>query len=201
MPVAPSAEWIGQIRAGLPELPVDRRRRWVDDLGLSHEDAEVLSESPELAAYFEATAARSDPKAAANWIRGELRAQLRERGEEPWQSAVTPERLAELLSLLDERVISVPAAKEVLAEVVAGGAEPRDVVEARGLAQVSDEGELLALVERLVAEHPDQARQLREGKDRVVGFFVGQAMKASGGRADPRALGDLVRRVALTEEG
>ncbi len=197
VPIAPSPEWVAQVRAGLPELPVDRRRRWVRDLGLSHEDAEVLSETPELAGYFEAAAAVADPKAAANWIRGELRAQLRERGQEPWQSTVTPARLAELLALLDEGTISVPAAKEVLAAVIADDAEPRAVVEDRGLAQVSDEGELLALVERLVAEHPEQARQLRDGKDRIVGFFVGQAMKASGGRADPRALGDLVRRVVL----
>src|SRR5262245_41765895 len=169
VPLAPGRAWVEEIRAGLPELPVDRRRRWVRDLGLSHEDAEVLSETPELAAYFEAAAAVADPKAAANWIRGELRAQLRERGEEPWESPVTPERLGELIALLEERTISVPAAKEVLAEVIATGAEPRAVVQAKGLAQVSDEGELLALVERIVAEHPDQAQQLRDGKDRVVG--------------------------------
>jgi aspartyl-tRNA(Asn)/glutamyl-tRNA(Gln) amidotransferase subunit B len=163
------------------------------ELGLTFEDAEVLSETPELGDYFEDVAARADPKAAANWIRGELRAQLRELGQEPWQSLVTPERLAELLGLLEDRTLSVPLAKEVLAEVARTGAAPRDVVEEKGLGQISDEGELGALVERLLEENPAQAGQLRDGKDKLVGYFVGQAMKATGGRADPARVGALVR--------
>ncbi|MGD9697044.1 MAG: Asp-tRNA(Asn)/Glu-tRNA(Gln) amidotransferase subunit GatB [Thermoleophilia bacterium] len=196
VPVVPDRAWVEQLRAGLPEGPVRRRRRWAADLGLTYEDAEVLSETTELGDYFEAVAAKADPKAAANWIRGELRAQLRERGEEPWQSAVTPDRLAALLGLLDDRTLSVPLAKEVLAEVVATGAEPGEVVEAKGLGQISDEGELVALVERLLADNPAQAEQLRGGKDKLVGFFVGQAMKATGGRADPGRVGALVRERA-----
>ena len=117
VPVVPDPAWVEEIRASLPELPVSRRRRWVDELGLSFEDAEVLAETPELAAWFEEVAAQADPKAAANWIRGELRAQLRELGQEPWESRVTPAHMAELLGLLDDRTLSVPAAKEVLAEV------------------------------------------------------------------------------------
>jgi aspartyl-tRNA(Asn)/glutamyl-tRNA(Gln) amidotransferase subunit B len=193
VPVAPDPAWVEEIRAGLPELPADRRRRWVDELGLSFEDAEVLSETPELAAWFEEVAGRADPKAAANWIRGELRAQLRELGQEPWESRVTTSHMAELLGLLADRAISVPAAKEVLAEVVATGDRPAGIVERRGLGQIQDEGELVALVERLLADNPAQAQQLRDGKDKVVGFFVGQAMKATGGTADPARVGELVR--------
>ena len=196
VPMAPDPAWVDELRAGLPELPVDRRRRWADELGLTYEDAEVLSETAELGDYFEAVAARADPKAAANWIRGELRAQLREAGQEPWESRVTPELLAELVGLRDDRTLSEPAAKEVLAEVVRSGASPRAVVEERGLGQISDEGELAALVERLLAENPDQAAQLRGGKDKLVGYFVGQAMKATGGRADPARVGELVREAA-----
>ena len=193
MPVVPDRAWVEEIRAELPELPADQRRRWLGELGLSFEDAEVLSETPELAAWFEEVAAAADPKAAANWIRGELRAQLRELGQEPWESKVTPAHMAELLGLLDDRTLSTPLAKEVLGEVIASGAAPSAVVAEKGLGQISDEGELIAIVERLLADNPEQARQLREGKDKLVGFFVGQAMKATQGKADPARVGELVR--------
>jgi aspartyl-tRNA(Asn)/glutamyl-tRNA(Gln) amidotransferase subunit B len=196
VPMAPDPAWVEELRAGLPELPVDRRRRWAAELGLTYEDAEVLSETAELGDYFEAVADRADPKAAARWIRGELRAQLREAGQEPWQSMVTPELLAELIALREDRTLSEPAAKEVLAEVVRSGASPRAVVEERGLGQISDDGELIALVDRLLEENPAQAEQLRGGKDKLVGYFVGQAMKATGGRADPARVSELVREKA-----
>ncbi len=199
VPVVPDRAWVEELRAGLPELPADQRRRWAADLGISFEDAEVLSETQELADYFEAVAAIADPKAAANWVRGELRAQLRERDQEPWESNATPARLAEIIAMIDDRTLSVPLAKEVLAEVIASGSEPRDVVAEKGLGQISDEGELIAIVERLIEENPAQAAQLRDGKDKLVGFFVGQAMKATGGRADPARVGELVKeRVGLS---
>jgi len=193
VPVVPDRAWVEELRAGLPELPADQRRRWAADLGISFEDAEVLSETRELADYFEAVAAIADPKAAANWVRGELRAQLRERDQEPWESNATPARLAEIIAMIDDRTLSVPLAKEVLAEVISSGSEPRDVVAEKGLGQISDEGELIAIVERLIEENPAQAAQLRDGKDKLVGFFVGQAMKATGGRADPARVGELVK--------
>jgi aspartyl-tRNA(Asn)/glutamyl-tRNA(Gln) amidotransferase subunit B len=196
LPVVPDRAWVEELRAGLPELPVDRRRRWMHELGLTFEDAEVLSESVPLGNYFEAVAALADPKTAANWVRGELRAQLRAVDQEPWESRVTPERLAELIGLLERREISVPAAKEVLAEVIASGAAPAEVVAEKGLGQIQDEGELIALVDRLLGDNPAQADQLRGGRDKVVGFFVGQAMKATGGRADPARVGELVRERA-----
>ena len=197
VPVVPDRAWVEEIRAGLPELPVDRRRRWQQELGLTYEDAEVLSESAELAAYFEAVAAVAPPKSAANWVRGELRAQLRERGQEPWESSVTPAALGEIIAMVEAREISMPNAKAVLAEVVATGAAPREVVAAKGLGAISDETELIAIVDRLLADNAAQAQQLRDGKDKVVGFFVGQAMKATQGRADPGRIGELVRERAL----
>ncbi len=193
VPVVPDPAWVDRLRAALPELPVDRRRRWMAELGITFEDAEVLSESAELATYFEDLAARVDPKAAANWVRGELRAQLRERDEEPWESRATPERLAGLLELLDARTINVPAAKEVLAELIERGGDAVAIVEAKGLGQITDESELDELVARLIADNPEQAQQLRDGKEKVLGFFVGQAMKATEGRADPKRVGELVR--------
>jgi aspartyl-tRNA(Asn)/glutamyl-tRNA(Gln) amidotransferase subunit B len=199
VPLVAEPAGIETLRASLSALPVERRRAWVRDLGLSYEDAEVLAESPELAAFFEEAADLADPKAVANWLRGELRAQLRERGEHPWDSAVTPAHLAELVGLVGDGTISAPTGKEVLAEVIATGDAPAVIVETRGLGAISDEGELVELVDRLIADNPAQAQQLRDGRDKVVGFFVGQAMKATGGRADARRVGELVReRVAVT---
>ena len=196
VPVVPDRAWVDELRTGLPELPADQRRRWTADLGISYEDAEVLSETAELGDYFEAVAAKADPKAAANWIRGELRAQLREVGQEPWESRVTPAHLIELLGLLADRTLSVPLAKEVLAEVIASGAAPAQVVEDKGLGQISDEGELVALVAKLFDDNPTQAEQLRGGKEKLLGFFVGQAMKATQGRADPGRVSALVKEHA-----
>ncbi len=200
VPVVPDPAWVEELRAGLPELPVDLRRRWVRDLGISFEDAEVLSEPEALVRYFEDVAGKADPKSAANWVRGELRAQLRERDQEPWESLVTPAHLADLIGLIDDRTLSVPLAKEVLAQVIATGAAPAVIVQEKGLGQISDESALVEIVERLLAENPAQAAQLREGRDKLVGFFVGQAMKASGGRADPARIGALVREKSGLEK-
>jgi aspartyl-tRNA(Asn)/glutamyl-tRNA(Gln) amidotransferase subunit B len=197
VPVAPDPAWVDELQAGLPELPIPLRRRLVDEMGLSAEDAEVITESPALVAYYMEAAGQADPKACANWIRGELRAQLRDSGQEPWESNVTPAHIAELVGLLESNTVSVPAAKEVLAGVIATGDSPAAVVEAKGLGQISDEGELAAIIKSIVDANPEQAQQLREGKDKVIGFFVGQAMKQTGGRADPQAVQRLVRDAVL----
>ena len=199
LPIVPDRAWVAQIRAELPELLIDRRERWMTDLGLTFEDAEVLADPPELGDYFEQVAALAPAKSAANWVRGDLRALLRERGEEPWQSHVSPTALAELIGLAESREISMPSAKAVLAHLAVHGGEPRAVVDELGLGAISDESELVALVDRLIAENPAQAQQLRAGRDKLVGFFVGQAMKATQGRADPARIGELVlERVAAT---
>ncbi len=191
--VEPDPAWVEELRRDLPELPGAVRRRWVADLGLSFEDAEVLSEQPELVAYFQRAAALTDPKLAANWIRGELRAQLRELGQEPWESRVTPELMAELVDLVAARTVSQAVAKDVLAEVIAGGGSPGAIVQAKGLGQIADSGELEAVVDRLLAENPAQAQELRDGKEKLVGFFVGQAMKETQGRADAAAVTAIIR--------
>jgi aspartyl-tRNA(Asn)/glutamyl-tRNA(Gln) amidotransferase subunit B len=197
LPIVPDRAWVADIRSGLPELPIDRRERWMRELGLTFEDAEVLSDPPELGDYFERVAALAPPKSAANWVRGDLRAQLRERGQEPWESGVAPDALADLIGMAEAREISMPSAKAVLTHMIEHGGAPRDVVAELGLGAIQDESELVALVDRLIADNPVQAEQLREGRDKLVGFFVGQAMKATQGRADPGRIGELVReRVA-----
>ncbi|MFM8828976.1 MAG: hypothetical protein ACKOGE_06820 [Actinomycetota bacterium] len=129
-------------------------------------------------------------------MRGDLRAQLREAGTEPWQSKVTPAHIAALVDLLAGGTIAVPAAKEVLAGMIETGDQPAAVVDSKGLGAM-DESELEAIVAELVAANPDQAQQLRDGKDKVLGFFVGQAMKKTGGRANPQAVQKLVRAAVL----
>jgi aspartyl-tRNA(Asn)/glutamyl-tRNA(Gln) amidotransferase subunit B len=192
VPIAPPAEWLEELRSTLPELPVARRARWSREWGLTWEDANVLSDSPELAAYFEDAAARvEDPKAAANLIRNELFSILRERGEDVSSSAVTPERLAGVVALLRDRTISMPIAKEVLAEVATTGADPAAIVEEKGLAQMGGDS-LGPVVDAVIADNADAWQKLLAGEDKLLGFFVGQAMKATGGRADPAAVRALV---------
>ena len=198
VPVAPDPAWVEQLRTEQPELPIPLRRRLVNEMGLTQEDAEVITGSPELVSYFLEAAGLADPKSCANWIRGELRAQLRELGQEPWQSKVTPAHVAALVGLLAEGTVSVPAAKEVLAGVIETGDDPATVVEARGLGQM-DAGDLSAIIAEIVTANPDQAQQLRDGKDKVMGFFVGQTMKRTGGRAEPQAVQALVRAAVLGE--
>ena len=195
-PVVPDRAWVEELRAALPELPIDRRERWIREYGLTFEDAEVLSEPVQLGDYFEQVAALAPPKSAANWVRGELRALLRDRGQEPWESRVSPAALAEIITLVESREISMPSAKAVLGHVVEHGGLPREVVAALGLGAIQDEPALVAIVEQLLADNPVQAQQMREGKDKLIGFFVGQAMKATQGRADPARISELVRERA-----
>jgi aspartyl-tRNA(Asn)/glutamyl-tRNA(Gln) amidotransferase subunit B len=199
VPVVPDRGWVDEIRAALPELPVDRRDRWMREYELTFEDAEVLSEPAALGDYFEQVAADAPPKSAANWVRGDLRAFLRERGQEPWESDVAPGAVAQIIRMVEAREISMPSAKQVLAHIVAHGGDPKEVVASLGLGAIQDESALIAIVDELIAANPAQAAQLREGKEKLVGFFVGQAMKATQGRADPGRIGELVReRVAAS---
>ncbi len=196
VPLAPDPAWIAALRASLPELPVPRRRRYQAELGLSFEDAEVLTETPELSRWFEQVAALAPAKLAANWIRGDLRALLAGRGEEPWESNVTPQGLATLIEMVEGGELSRPNAKDVVLPAMAEtGADPRRIVEERGLGAIGDADELRAIVAQALADHPAQAEQLRAGEAKLAGFFVGQVMKATQGRADAKAVGDLIREL------
>jgi len=195
VPLVIDAEWLERVRAELPELPRARRRRFVEQLGLSGYDAGILSAEPELADYFEAVlAAGVEAKTAANWVSGEFLRHVNERGIGVGAASVTPERLAELVHLVERGAVTANAAKEVLAEMFESGRAAQKIIEERGLAQMQDEGELEAIVERAIAENPDGVADFQAGRKQALGFLVGQVMKATRGRANPQAVNELLRK-------
>jgi aspartyl-tRNA(Asn)/glutamyl-tRNA(Gln) amidotransferase subunit B len=192
----PSAELIERLRSELPELPAARALRFVSEHGLSRQDADVLNQSPAMAAYFEQLAALAgDAKASANWIMGDLSAYLNEHALPIEESPVPPAALAQLIGLVGEGTLGSAGAKQVFAALAAGegGGDARVIVEQRGLAQIADQGALRVVVEGVVAANPGQAAEYRAGKDALLGYFVGQVMRSTGGRAEPRAVQELLR--------
>jgi aspartyl-tRNA(Asn)/glutamyl-tRNA(Gln) amidotransferase subunit B len=186
------AEWIERIRATVPELPAARRARYEGDLGLRPDVVRVLVGDRTASSLFEATvAAGAQPAAAANWITQDLAGLQNRAGDTP--SKVTAEHLVDLLRLLGEDAISGAGAKQALEEAFTTGDGIEAIVERRGLRQVSDAGELGAIADRVIAENPDVVEKFRGGNEGVLGFLVGQVMKASGGSANPKLAQELLR--------
>ena len=174
-------------RAELPELPAARRHRYADQLGLSVYDARVLTDERPMADYFEAAvAAGGDPKGVANWITGDIAAHVNAERLSFTDLPLQPGQLAEMVQLIDDGVISGKIAKEILPELLAEGGSARAIVEARGLGMISDPAAITAIVDELLAAHPDEVAAFRGGKTKLQGFFVGQLMKRTGGKADPK---------------
>jgi aspartyl-tRNA(Asn)/glutamyl-tRNA(Gln) amidotransferase subunit B len=194
VPIEATATWVDGLRAELPELPAERRARLAEATGLPAKEVGWLVRDPEVLAYFEAVLAGRDPKVVAGWVMGELQRNLREFGHTMASNPVGPERLGELLDLLAAGTVSATAAKDVLAEMFTSEASPTTVVERKGLAQISDSGELEAVVERVVAANPDLADKFRGGKRGVLGALVGQVMRETRGRANPKLVSDLLER-------
>jgi aspartyl-tRNA(Asn)/glutamyl-tRNA(Gln) amidotransferase subunit B len=194
-PLVISAEVVAAARDALPELPAARRERFMSVYGLSPYEAGVLSQSRATADYFEAVGrASGQAKAAANWVMGPALALMNERKEDASAFAVSAVALAELITLVAEGTISDSAAKTVLGVVAAEGGRPHEIVEARGLTQVRDDAQLEAWVAGAVGEHPEELARYRAGEARLLGFFVGQVMKRSAGKADPRRVNELLRK-------
>ena len=186
---------IAAVREAMPELPEARRQRFVAAYGLPAYDAGVLTSSKGLADYFEKVAAASgNAKAASNWVMGELLRTIKERGVEIQRVPVTSAALAGLIALVDKGTISSSIAKDVFAKMCDSGRSADEIVSAEGLAQNSDEGALLAIVRDVIARHADAAAQYRAGKNQTFGFLVGQVMKGSGGRANPKLANELLKR-------
>ena len=193
--------WIREAASQLPELPRARQSRFVSQYGLSRPDAETLTSARELADYFEELAGLVGSRLAGNWVTGEVLRWMKERRISPENALsfpVSPPRLAGLLRLLDAGEISAASAKEVFAAMLDSPREARDLVEEKGLGRMKgDDGELEALAFAIVSENPSQAALYRSGKTQTFGWFVGQVMKKTGGRADPAAVREALTR-ALT---
>ena len=195
-PLLVSSSLLQQVKTSLPELPEARRRRFITDYNLPLDEAAQLTESRALAEYYEATAAASgNPRASANWILNELVRELKNAATDIAACPVAPESLSEMIRLIDDNTISGKMAKDVLAEMFKSKRSPRDVVAAMGGGQLSDEAEIRALVEKVVSESPKQAQQYLAGKTGLLGYFVGQVMKLSEGRANPQAVNNIVKQV------
>ncbi|MEL7083688.1 MAG: Asp-tRNA(Asn)/Glu-tRNA(Gln) amidotransferase subunit GatB [Cyanobacteria bacterium J06597_1] len=177
----------------LPELPAAKRDRYVADFGLSVYDTRYLSDDKDTAAYFESCVdAGADPKAAANWIMSDIAKYLNDSKLTYPDIALKPETLAELISLIDEGTISSKIAKEILPELLSEGGSAKALVEAKGLTQISDVGALDSQIDEILAANPGQVEQYKAGKTKLLGFFVGQLMKKTQGRADPQLANKLI---------
>ena len=179
----------------MPELPAARQKRFVSEYGLPEYDAGVLTTSKGLADYFEnCMKLFNQPKTVSNWVMGELLRELNNSGTAVAASPVSPERLVSLLKLVDKGAVSLKVAREIFPELYASGKSPEQIVKEKGLTQVSDEGALEKIIDDVMAKNPQQLAQYRGGKEAVFGFFVGQVMKASGGKANPGKVNELLKK-------
>ena len=195
VPLSISEEWIEELRQTVPELPIVRQKRFVSEYGLPEYDASVLTISKGLADYFEDCMKLFDqPKTVSNWVMGELLRELNNSGTVVEQSPVSPERLVSLLKLVDNGTVSLKVAREIFPELYASKKSPEQIVQEKGLTQVSDEGALGKIIAEVIAKNPAQVAQYRGGKEQVLGFFVGQVMKASGGKANPGKVNELLKK-------
>ncbi len=196
LPVLLDDSFIESVRATLPELPDDKAARFARELGLSAYDAGVLCASRELGAYFEAVLAAlgaQHAKLAANWVMGDLSSALNRDNLDIAASHVTPERLSGLLARIVDATISGKIAKDVFEAMWSGGRSADEIIESQGLRQITDSGAIDSVIDAVIAANPKQLADYRAGKDKLFGFFVGQVMKATGGKANPAQLNDLLK--------
>jgi aspartyl-tRNA(Asn)/glutamyl-tRNA(Gln) amidotransferase subunit B len=198
LPLIIDEETINEIKATLPELPNEKRDRFVNELGLSLYDASVLTSSRELATYFESLLAATggkDPKQCANWVIGDVSGALNKANLDISESPVSAEQLASVLNRISDNTISGKIAKTVFEALWAGeGKDADEIIESKGLKQVTDTGAIEAMVDEVLANNPDQVQQYRDGKEQLIGFFVGQIMKASKGKANPAQVNELLQK-------
>jgi aspartyl-tRNA(Asn)/glutamyl-tRNA(Gln) amidotransferase subunit B len=195
VPIKIVPERLDQDRTSLPELPAVRQQRFVSQYGLPEYDAAIVTSSRHLADYFETCVKLFDqPKTVSNWVMGELLRELNNSGTPVSASPVSPERFISLLKLVDNGTISLKVARDLFPELYASGQSPEQLVQEKGLTQVSDEGALETIIDEAMAKNPAQLAQYRSGKDQVLGFFVGQVLKASGGKANPGKVNELLKK-------
>jgi len=195
VPLAIDPEWINEIRKTLPELPIELRERFVRDYQLPLYDAKVLTSSKSLACYFEeCVKLYPTPKTVSNWVMGELLRALNESKKEIKDCPIAPSSLVEMLKMVDEGIISGKLAKTVFEEMYQSRKKPTEIVEERGLTQISGEGELHTMIDHIIATYPSQVEEYRQGKEKLFGFFVGEVMKTTKGKANPHVVNELLKK-------
>jgi aspartyl-tRNA(Asn)/glutamyl-tRNA(Gln) amidotransferase subunit B len=195
VPLKLDKEWIEGFRSSVPELPAARVSRFVGEYALPEYDAAVLTASKGIADYFEACVKLfNQPKTVSNWVMGELSRELNNSGTDASLSPVSPERLVSLLEMVDKGTVSLKVAREIFPDVYSSGKTPEQIVKEKGLTQVSDEGALEKIIDEVFTKNPAQVAQFKEGKQQVLGFLVGQVMKASGGKANPGKVNELLKK-------
>ncbi len=194
VPLRVSEHWLGEVKSKLPELPADRRERYVSAHGLREYDAQVLTLTRETGDYFErAVKVSEDGRATANWVIGDLMGLLKPAGKDINESPVSAEHLGELVALINKGELSGKLAKEILPKMFSSGDAPSAIMEREGLKQISDAGALEKIVDEVLAANPKQVEQYKSGKTAVMGFLVGQVMKASRGQANPGAANETLK--------
>lgn len=193
LPVHVNDNMINAIRNTLPELPDEKIRRYVGSMGLSKYDAEVIVSDMETAKYFETAAEHNNPKLVANWICGELFGKLNKNDMELSQCQIKPEQIGQLIKLIEDDVISGKIAKTVFEEMFNTGKNPKVIVEEKGLVQVADKGSIEPIIDEILAANEDKVAQYKSGKDKLFGFFVGQVMKNTGGKASPQIVNEILK--------
>ncbi|MCM1339545.1 MAG: hypothetical protein NC191_07745, partial [Muribaculaceae bacterium] len=190
-----SREWVQRIKDTMPELRSQKRARY-QELGLSEYDASVVVEQMGLALFFDKVLELgANPKTAINFIMGEIAAYLKEDHIEITDTKLTPENLAELISLIEKGTISNNIGKQIIIEMLKDGTKASAIVEKKGLSQISDEGAIKELVQKVVDAHPAEVEAYKNGKTNLLGFFVGQIMKETKGRANPKTVNELLRGI------
>jgi aspartyl-tRNA(Asn)/glutamyl-tRNA(Gln) amidotransferase subunit B len=195
IPLEVNQEWIEAVRQGLPELPEARRRRFVGQYGLPEHDAQVLTSSKALAGYFEdCVRLHPQPKTVSNWIMVELIRELKREEQDIEQSPVTAENLAALLDLVQEGVISGKIAKAVFEEMFETGRPPKSIIQEKGLIQVTDSTQIQAVIEEILKANPDKLTDYKNGKTKLFGYFVGEVMKKTQGKANPKMVNEILKK-------
>lgn len=195
IPLMISDEWIEQIQHELPELAPAKQRRFVEQYKLPEYDAEVLTSSKYLANYYEECVRLfPQPKVVSNWVMGNILREIKQNDVDIRECPVTPTHLAEMLKLIDSKTISGKIAKTVFEEIYATGKKPEQIVKEKGLVQISDTGQLEEIIDQVVADNPGPLTQYRAGKIKTFGFFVGQVMKATKGKANPQLVNELLKK-------
>ena len=198
LPLEVSDEFIEKIKSEIPELPDDKKKRFIDEFKISDYEATILVSDIEIAKYFEEVVANiidnSDIRLAVNWITGELFALLNDKGLEISQSPISAKNLAKLINLIKDGTISGKIAKSIFEDMVNGDLDPQKIVEEKGLKQESDPKALEVLIEKIINENREKAIEYKQGKEKLFGFFVGQVMKNSGGKANPQIVNEILKK-------